>query len=58
VLKANEEEDSGARLALKSGNYEVCFHHLERAHVLAQRMTMRHTYVHWLMWVAGLSRRD
>ena len=47
-----------ARLALQSGNYEVCFDHLERAHVLAQRMTGRHTGVHWLMLVAGMRRRD
>jgi Protein of unknown function (DUF3703) len=39
-------------------NYDLCFVHLERAHVLAQRMTGRHTYVHWLMLVAGVRRRD
>ena len=47
-----------ARLAMQRGNDEVCFVRLERAHVLAQRMTGRHTYVHWLMLVAGLRRRD
>ena len=58
VLEAYGEEVLLARLALQSGHYEVCFVHLERAHVLAQRMTGRHTYVHWLMLVAGLRRRD
>jgi len=58
VLEAYGEEVSMARLALQSCNYEVCFVHLEQAHVLAQRMTGRHTYVHWLMLVAGLRRRD
>jgi Protein of unknown function (DUF3703) len=58
VLNAYREEVSSARLAMQCGNYERCFVHLERAHVLAQRMTIRHTYVHWLMLVAGLRRRD
>ena len=53
-----EEELSGAREALESGNFEVCFGHLERAHVLSQRMTGRHMYVHWLMLVAGWRRGD
>jgi hypothetical protein len=58
VLKAYREEVSLARLALQFRNYDLCFAHLERAHVLAQRMTVRHTYVHWLMLVAGWRRRD
>ena len=58
MLKAYAEEVSWARLALQCRNYEVCFEHLERAHVLAQRMTARHTHVHWLMLVAGWHRRD
>jgi uncharacterized protein HemY len=58
VLKAYREEVSLARLALQCRNYDLCFAHLERAHVLAQRMTARHTYVHWLMLVAGLRRCD
>ena len=58
MLEAYGEEVSLACLALQCGNYDVCFVHLERAHVLAQRMTGRHAYVHWLMLVAGLQRRD
>jgi len=58
VFKAYGDEVLLARLALQSRNYDLCFVHLERAHVLAQRMTGRHTYVHWLMLVAGLRRRD
>lgn len=58
MLKAYSEEISLARLALQCRNYDMCFVHLERAHVLAQRMTGKHTYVHWLMLVAGLRRRD
>jgi hypothetical protein len=58
MLEAYGEEVSLAGLALQYGNYDVCFVHLERAHVLAQRMTVRHTYVHWLMLVAGMRRGD
>ncbi len=58
MLKAYGEEVSSAHLALQRRNYDLCFVHLERAHVLAQRMTGRHTYVHWLMLVAGMRRRD
>ena len=53
-----EEELSRARVALTTGKFEVCFAHLERAHVLSQRMTLRHTHVHWLMLVAGWRRGD
>lgn len=58
MLEAYEKEVWSARLALECGNHEACFAHLERAHVLAQRMTVRHTSVHWSMLVAGLRRRD
>lgn len=58
MLEAYQKEVSLARLALRSRNYELCFVHLERAHVLGQRMTGRHTYVHGLMFVAGLRRGD
>jgi Protein of unknown function (DUF3703) len=53
MLEVYEEELAGAREALESGRFEVCFGHLERAHVLSQRMTGRHTHAHWLMSVAG-----
>ena len=53
-----EKELSRARVALATGKFEVCFGHLERAHVLSQRMTVRHTHVHWLMLAAGWRRRD
>lgn len=56
--KAYREEVSRAREALEGGQFEACFVHLERAHVLAQRMTGRHTHVHWLMLVAGWRQRD
>ena len=58
MLKAYDEEVSMAHLALQCRSFKICFHHLERAHVLAQRETGRHVYVHWLMLLAGLRRRD
>lgn len=56
--EAYDDEISSARLALQCRNFVLCFFHLERAHVLAQRMTIRHTHVHWMMLVAGLRQRD
>ena len=53
-----EEERARAREALATGQVERCFVHLERAHVLSQRMTVRHTHVHALMLVAGWHRGD
>lgn len=50
VLQADE--------ALRQQDFETAFRHLERAHVLAQRATGRHTYIHWRMLVAGLRRGD
>ena len=58
MLEIYEEEISTARAALASGDFDVCFGQLERAHVLSQRMTGMHTQVHWLMLVAGWRRRD
>jgi predicted 3-demethylubiquinone-9 3-methyltransferase (glyoxalase superfamily) len=58
LLEAYGKEISMARPAVQCGNDEVCLVHLERAHVLARRMTARHTCVHWLMWVAGWHRCD
>lgn len=58
MFEVYEEELSRARVVLATGNFEVCFGHLERAHVLSQRRTLRHTHVHWLMLVAGWRRGD
>ena len=58
MFEAYNKEVSLARLALQCRNYSMCFVYLERAHVLAQRMTCRHAYVHWLMLVTGLRQQD
>jgi hypothetical protein len=40
------------------GDYARAFHHLERAHILAQRSTSRHVQVHWLMLRHGMVTRN
>ena len=56
--EAYEQEVKQADRALRQGDFDTAFNHLERAHVLAQRMTGRHTFIHWRMLVAGLRRGD
>jgi hypothetical protein len=58
VDEAYKQEVERAAQALQRGDFEIAFGHLERAHVLAQRMTGRHTFIHWRMLVAGLGRGD
>ena len=58
-LAAAYENDIGlAQRALRRGDPAQAFHHLERAHIVGQRHTLRHTYSHWLMLRAGLQSRD
>lgn len=56
--EAYELEVKRADQALKKDDFETAFRHLERAHVLAQRMTGRHIYIHWRMLVVGLRRGE
>ena len=56
--EAYEEEVKRADQALQRDDFEAAFKHLERAHVLAQRITGRHAFIHWRMLVAGLHRGD
>lgn len=56
--EAYEQEVDRADQALQRGDFDDAFRHLERAHVLAQRLTGRHTFIHWRMLVAGLRRGD
>jgi hypothetical protein len=58
VDEAYEREMERADQALQRGDFETAFRHLERAHVLAQRKTGRHTFIHWRILVAGLRRGD
>jgi hypothetical protein len=44
--------------ASDGGDYPRAFHHLERAHILSQRLTTRHVQVHWLMLKHGIPTRS
>jgi hypothetical protein len=56
--EAYEREVQRADEALRQADFETAFRHLERAHVLAQRMTGRHTLIHCRMLAAGLQCGD
>lgn len=56
--EAYEQEVERADQALRRDDFDAAFRHLERAHVLGQRMAARHTAVHWRMLVAGLRSGD
>jgi hypothetical protein len=58
VDEAYKQEVERADQALRRDDFETGFRHLERAHVLAQRMTGRHTFIHWRMLIVGLRRGD
>jgi hypothetical protein len=51
-------EMTSARAAQTRGDCRQSFFHLERAHILGQRSTLKHVYAHWLMLSAGLKQRD
>jgi hypothetical protein len=55
LRNAYEVELSAANAAATGGKVEVAFYHLERAHILSQRHTSKHVYVHWLMLRLGAS---
>ena len=58
VSAAYATEISLARTASENRDYSQCFYHLERAHILGQRSTLKHTYAHWLMFCVGLQQGD
>ncbi len=58
VSAAYAIEISRALTALRNREHSLCFFHLERAHILGQRSTIKHAYAHWLMFRAGVQQRD
>jgi hypothetical protein len=52
---AYEAELEEAKAATAAGRVEAAFHHLERAHIISQRHTLKHVHVHWLMLRLGAS---
>jgi len=51
-------EMHAARTHFAAGDFGAAFSHLERAHILSQRNTGRHAFVHCWMLRVGVARRD
>ncbi|MES2919002.1 MAG: DUF3703 domain-containing protein [Pseudomonadota bacterium] len=51
-------EMKAARACYRDGDLDAAFAHLERAHILGQRDTLRHTWSHGWMLRVGWARRD
>ncbi len=51
-------ELAAARNARTQGDIERTWHHLERAHILAQPSAWMHTHVHGSMWMLALVSLD
>jgi hypothetical protein len=51
-------ELAASRSAEQLGELSVAFHHLERAHVLAQVSTVEHVLAHWHMLAWAVRHRD
>lgn len=47
-----------AAVATIRGDAAAAFSRLERAHILSQRHTVSHVYVHWRMFRLGMTVRD
>lgn len=47
-------ELNAAKEAMKTQNYSLAWHHLERAHILGQRYPVPHSEVHWKMLLFGI----
>lgn len=57
---AFDQEWESARVARRDGDLDLAFHHLERAHILGQRLTWRHVRSHvgmlWIGWLRSDAR--
>jgi hypothetical protein len=58
IRKYVDAEIQQASSFLENNDLESAFHHLERAHILGQSVTTKHTQVHWLMLKIGLKKKD
>lgn len=58
IKKHVDAEIEQASSFLNANDLVSAFHHLERAHVLGQAVTIEHTRVHWLMLKIGLKKKD
>lgn len=55
---AFEQEWRAATVARQAGMLDQAFYHLERGHILSQRLTWVHVKCHLAMWRIGWRRRD
>ena len=58
IRAAWRNEVDSARSARRTGDPDVEWTHLERAHVVSQPLALTHTATHALMLAHGLRRRD
>jgi hypothetical protein len=56
--KALQQAFAEGRAALQRGDPLAAFVWLERAHILSQRMPLKHAWSHWLLLRAGWQARD
>ncbi len=58
MRSAFEQEIEKARERFEDREFDECFRHLERAHILGQRQYWPHVQVHWWMLRVGWQRAD
>ena len=58
LSKYYKTELNKAQEFISKGQYQQGWHHLERAHILAQPYAIEHTVVHWKMLCFGIKIKD
>ena len=58
IRTAFAQEWNSAQQARLAGDLSLAFQHLERAHILSQRLTWLHVRTHLAMWHIGWLRQD
>jgi hypothetical protein len=58
IAAAFSHEWTLAQAARRQGDFDLAFHHLERAHILGQRHTRLHVKSHLGMLLVGWQRHD
>ncbi|MDK2594827.1 DUF3703 domain-containing protein [Pseudoalteromonas obscura] len=58
LRQAFQHELITAKVLYLEGDFDNCFLHLERAHILGQSYVFRHTLSHWWMLKVGFKTGD
>lgn len=58
LRKAYDAEMTAAVTRYNTGDLQLAFSHLERAHILGQSFPIEHARTHWWMLKVGWRRRD